>query len=236
MQSTSALYKRIVSGEHSFETKVNLAGNELFESSIKSVATDKSTFVDKKPSIGGAIISTLNLVVIKPVFSIPRMAPIVVYTRAKNAIETSEWLIKGTYYIDTRTTSITSSGIQILSITAFDSMIKSEQDYPNTTHAWPYRDTLVLKEIADAMGVAIDARTYTFLTSAYMIDLPYSYTMRETLEHIAAANCGNFVITAENKLLFVPLYGLDPDIKGRYLADESSNALMFGNEGWFILV
>ena len=69
-----------------------------------------------------------------------------------------------------------------------------------------------------------------------MLGLPVGYTMRETLEHISAAYGGNFIISNEGKLLFVPLYGFDPEINGNYLADESGNALVFGNEGWCILV
>ena len=84
--------------------------------------------------------------------------------------------------------------------------------------------------------MTVDSRTYGFLTAGYEIALPVGYTMRETLAHIAGAYGGNFIITSENKLLFVPLYGLDPDVTGSYLADENGNALVLGSEEWYILV
>ena len=146
----------------------------------------------------------------------------------------SEWLPKGTFYIDTR--EHIDGASPTLRIHGYDAMAKAEADYPNTNHAWPYLDTSVVTEIAQTIGVTVDSRTWDFLTASYMIDLPVSYTMRETLEHIASTYCGNFVISAEGKLLFVPLFGFDPELDADYLADEDGNALTFGNEGWFILV
>ena len=86
------------------------------------------------------------------------------------------------------------------------------------------------------MGVSVDARTTAWLTAGYLIELPTAYTMRETLEHIAAAYGGNFVISAEGKLLFVPLCGMDEPSAFDYLADENGDALVFGSESWCILV
>lgn len=239
MQTTSALYKSIVSGDHWFETKVSISGNEVSESNIVSLDRSKPGMNQKYPAIGGAVSSTLRLRIIYPSFSIPQRAEIKVYCRAKNTTQTSEWIPSGTYYIDTRSHNKTHNGIDTLEITAFDAMIKTEQDYPNTNHNWPYLDKLVVAEIASTIGVAVDSRTNDFLTAGWMIDLPMSYVMREVLEHIAGMNGGNFVVTAENKLLFVPLYGLDPEenLTGQYLTPEgSTDALMFGNEGWYILV
>lgn len=239
MQTTSALYKTIVSGDHWFETKITINGNEVGESNIISLSRDRSGMNENRPSVGGAISSTLRLTIVEQNFTIPQRAEIKVYYRAKNTSQTSEWLPAGTYYIDTRKKSETYNSINTLSINAFDAMIKAEQDYPDTEHNWPYRDRAVVAEIADAIGVTVDSRTNTFFTAANMIDLPISYTMREVLERIAAMYVGNFVITAENKLLFVPLFGLDPEenLVGRYWTPEgSTDALTFGNEGWYVLV
>jgi len=239
MQTTSALYKQIVSGRHWFNTKITIAGNTLLETQIKEIETERPGINEEIPSVGGALSATLQITVIKPSFTIPTRAEIVVYYRACNETQNSEWLQYGTFYIDTRETSANYNAIQTIEITAFDSMIKTEADYPDTDHDWPYLDKLVVAEIAQAIGVEVDSRTNGNLTASYMVELPTGYVMREILEHIAAANCGNFVITAENKLLFVPLIGLDPEenLVGRYLKDETStDALTFGNEGWYILV
>ena len=239
MQTTSALYKTIVSGDHWFETKITIDGNEVDEDEIISLDRDRPGMNQNFPSVGGAVSSTLRAKIIYPNFSIPQRAEVKVYYRAKNTTQTSEWLPAGTYYIDTRSHNNTNNGVDTLEITAFDAMIKAEQDYPDTSHSWPYRDSLVVAEIASTIGVSVDSRTNTFLTARWMIDMPISYVMREVLEQIAGMNGGNFIITAENKLLFVPLYGLDPEenLTGQYLTPEgSTDALQFGNEGWYILV
>jgi hypothetical protein len=236
MQSTSSLYKSILAGEHWFETRLSINGNAYDQSKILSLTRQRQAFPGNSPSIGSAIAAVMELTIIKPSFSIPARAQIDVEIRALNGSQTSEWIKQGTYFIDTRKERLTRSGEKTLEISAFDAMIKAEADYPDTDHDWPYRDTLVVAEIAQAIGVAVDSRTRKFLTSTYMVQLPTDYTMRETLEQIAGAYGGNFVITNDNKLLFVPLYGLDYSEVGNFLADENGNALTFGNEGWFIFV
>lgn len=239
MQTTSALYKSIIAGEHWFETRVAINGNEVNEDTIFSIDSDRPGMVANHPSIGGALSASLRMTLLNPSFSIPQRAEIVVEYRAKNETQTSEWLAAGTYYIDTRKRNASYNAVDTMDITAYDAMIKTEQDYPDTEHDWPYQDRSVVAEIATTIGVTVDSRTNSFLTRRDMVDLPVNYTMREVLEHIAGANCGNFVITADNKLLFVPLYGLDPEenLVGNYLTPESSTeALQFGGEGWYILV
>lgn len=237
MQNTSALYKSIVSSEHEFETKLTIAGNEITEDKIFFVRRDASGLVGNRPNVGGAISSTLKITIATPSFSIPRMAEIDVFIRAKNNAQTSEWIRQGIYFIDTRKATNNNDGLDVLTLTAYDAMMKAEQDYPNANHNWPYLDKNVVSEIASAIGVTVDSRTNGFLTSGYMIGLPLGYTMRETLERIATMYCGNFVMSNEGKLLFVPLYGLaDELVTGNYLADGSGKALVFGNEGWYILV
>lgn len=240
MQTTSALYKQIVAGGgHWFETRLTIAGNEVPESEIISLDRENQAMTERKPSVGGALASQIRLTILAPSFTIPRMGEIGVFVRACNDTQQSEWLPSGVYFIDTRAHDQAANGVGLLRLTAYDAMLKGEQDYPDTTHSWPYLDRLVVAEIAAALGVTVDSRTNRFLTSGYLIDLPLGYTIRETLQHIAAAYGGNFIITAENKLLFVPLFGLDPEetLTGSYLAvDGSTDALLFGGEGWYILV
>lgn len=237
MQTTSALYKSIVSSEnHWFETQISINGNIMSETQIMSVTRTAPGMNNEKPSVGGALSAQLSVKILEPSFSIPRMAAINVFVRACDATRQSEWIPNGQYFIDTRAHNETVGSLGTMQITAYDAMMKFEQDYPSTTHDWPYRDTLVIAEMASAVGISVDARVNQLLTSSYMLGLPVGYTMRETLGHIAAAYGGNFIISSEGKLLFVPLYGFDPEINGNYLADESGNALVFGNEGWCILV
>ncbi len=148
----------------------------------------------------------------------------------------SEWLKQGVYFIDTREVTHNDDGLDILTIHGYDAMLKAENDYPSTDHNWPYKDILVVNEIAQEIGVEVDSRVAEYLTAGYMINLPTGYSMRETLEQIAAAYAGNFCIAPDGKLVFVPLYGYGEDFIANYLADEGGNALVFGNEGWCILV
>lgn len=237
MQTTTARYKTILAGAHWFEIKISIAGNEIGEAGIVSIHRSRPGMPDKRPSAGAALASTLTLRILKPNFTIPRMAEIDCYIRIRNASQTDTvWLAQGVYFIDTRRVNESSDGVATVDITAYDAIMKTEADYPDTAHDWPYLDKNVVAEIASTIGVTVDARTNQFLTAGYMIELPVNYTMREKLEHIAASYGGNFVVTSDNKLLFVPLYGFDYTETGYYLADENGNALVFGNEGWFILV
>lgn len=240
MQNTSALYKSIVAGEHFFETRVIVHGdgsNETIgDDKIISLTRTRRGFNSNSPTIGSAVSAVINLSIIKPSITIPKQAQIDVQIRARDAAQTSEWIAQGSYFIDTRKSRELRSGESIVDITGYDAMIKTEADYPDTEHAWPYKDTLVVAEIASTIGVTVDSRTNGFLTAGDMIQLPAEYTMRETLEQIAGSYGGNFVITNENKLLFVPLFGLDYSEYGNYLADENGNALVFGNEEWFVFV
>lgn len=246
MQNTSALYKQIVAdNNHWFETKLNIANNnngyyELFEYNIKQVSVNVAAFPDETPSVGNALSSQIE-VELYGNYDIPKRAEIKAYIRVarkvQNGVQSSEWIPKGTFYTDTRSFSANNAVIAVTSLSGFDALILTDQDYPDTEHDWPYYDIHVVQEIASTIGVTVDSRTIGFLTSRYSINLPSGYTMRETLQNIAALYGGNFVMTDSNTLLFVPLYGLDPDITGYYLADrDGTTALMMGDEGWFILV
>lgn len=239
MIPTSVLYKQIVSAEpHWFETKISITGNTLTEAQIMSVSSERIGMSESAPSIGGVFSATLRLTIENPAFTIPKRAEIVVYYRAKNAAQTSEWLQFGVYYVDTQERNTSYNSVDSIDITAFDVMLKTEKMYPNTNHAWPYLDINVVSEIAADIGCSVDSRTVALMTANYMVNLPVDYTEREVLSQIATAYCGNFVITPSNTLLLVPLYGNDDsNIVGNYLADDDgTTALLFGDEGWFILV
>lgn len=245
MQTRPTNYINIVEGEgeHWFETRVKFGSNTVNESQIFSLERSMPGMASNRPCVGAALSSTLSLKIVNPSFTVGRMAQINVEIRAKNASSSSSWIPAGTYYTDTRSVTEADGGIKLLNITAFDIMAKAEADYPDTEHDWPYRDRLVVDEIVKTVfGVTSassveDSSIGTYITAGYMVDLPISYTMREVLANIAASYGGNFVITAENKLKFIPLFGFDESqFTGFYLADENGNALTFGNEGWCILV
>lgn len=234
MQNTTQAWKEIVATDgHYYETRVTIEGNVINEADIRSITRTRPGMPGQNPTIGGALAAEQTSTIHEPAFALPKQAQIVVETRARVNNRTSGWIPQGTYYVDTRSTD--EGDISLLTLTAYDAMAKADADYPDTAHEWPYASKSVVAEIAAAIGVTVDSRTNDYLSANYKIDLPASYTMRETLGYIAAMYCGNFVITDGNKLRFIPLYNTG-DFDFTYIADESGNALVFGNEGWCILV
>lgn len=75
-----------------------------------------------------------------------------------------------------------------------------------TTVTYPRNMADVAREIATLIGVKMDPDTT--LNETYMMNNPTGFTAREILAGIAGANCGNFIITQENKLSFVPIRGI----------------------------
>lgn len=81
MQQTSALYRQILAMDnHWFETKVRINGTDFGESSLMSVSTSSSMF-SGDPEIGKAISAEIDLSMIAPSISIPRMAKIEPFVR-----------------------------------------------------------------------------------------------------------------------------------------------------------
>lgn len=234
MLSTSQTYQTLVGrADHIFEPKIVINSVTYGKTKIIEISTSVTTMNDA-PCVGRAVGTEINVSILNPTATVPKMATMELYVRAAAGNTTSEWIPQGTYFVDTRKQSQNDDGLDVLVIHGYDAMLKAEADYPSTSHTWPATDTTVLADIATAIGVTVDSRTTAFLTSAYKFDLPAGYTMRETLEHIAGAYGGNFVISMENKLLFVPLYGLDPEESGYYLAVDNGDALTDGS--WFIIV
>lgn len=251
MQNTSPLYDSILADDnHWFESQLIIDGVGTFgEDQLFSIETTTEA-LNNLPQVGIAAAGEINVKIafpgsgggtpIDPRTDIPPMAKLIPKVRVCHDSDDpdelhSEWLPQGIFFIDTREYTDCPDEI-VVTFHGYDAMLKAEQYYPDTAHTWPYTDIDVVDEIADIMGISVDSRTYEWLTAAYQIPLPASYTMREVLENIAAAYAGNFVISAEGKLLFIPLCGFAEPTDFDYLADENGNALVFGNEGWCILV
>ena len=130
------------------------------ENVLTSIKTTQGIIKDNKPQVGCAIASEIDLSMLKPVTNIPRMSKIRVYVRACNETQTSEWLPKGVFFIDTRSTD---KATNVLTIHGYDSMLKTEQIYAGET-VWSSKPMrTVVCEIASAISVSIDARTQTLM-------------------------------------------------------------------------
>ena len=206
MNSTSTLYKSIYSGIHRFEVKVNISGTDYGMDVLTAVSARTSgIFGAGSPDLGKAPASELALSLYVESGAVPRMATIRPYFRVVNDIRQSEWIAKGVYFVDTREADTTTG---LLTLRAYDAMLKGEVKYPSTSHAWPYSDINTVREIASFLGVAVDEQTTSLMTGAYMIPLPAQYTIRETLRYIAALYGGSFVVTDANTLRLIPLWSV----------------------------
>jgi hypothetical protein len=142
----------------------------------------------------------------------------------------SEWIPQGVFYVDTRETSKNANGLPVLNLHGFDAMLKTEQDFPSVEGDWPMALTNVVANIARAIDVEVDPRTYVTMNRVYVgvIDLPAAYSMREVLGFIAAKCLGCFVMSDEGKLLLVSLVNLPPETN--LLVNDVGDYITFGGE------
>ena len=223
MQTVSALYQQIMSGEHYAERKINIAGTDYGEDTIVSLTTIGGLFADGTLSVGSAVSREINLSLWNISKTIPKMAKLIPYYRISNGTQTSEWIQKGVYYIDTRSVD---SGL--LTIHGYDDMLKAEQIWtPDQSLEFPMPMTQVVDIIANIMGVEIDARTV--LNSSYTVDYPANdYTLRDVLRFIAAAHGGNWIMSDVGELWLVGLNDLPAETN--YLCDEDGDWITFGGD------
>lgn len=223
MQTTSALYKQLFSSDHWNEVKINIAGVDYGEESIVSLSTTGSLFADGQLSVGSAVAKEINLTLWDITATIPRMAKLIPYYRLTNGTQTSEWIQKGVYYIDTRTLE---DGL--LTIHGYDDMLKAEQIWePDQSLEFPMTMVQALNIIAGLMGVQLDPRNV--LNTGYTLDYPANdYTLRDELRFIAAANGGNFIMSDTGLLRFVGVN--DAPEETSLLVDEDGDYITFGGD------
>ena len=201
------------------EYRVFIGGTEYGMKDIESAAIESPLF--DKLSAGNACSAQLEIS-FWPLGTVPRMAEII--PQARNSAD-EEWVTLGTFYTDERSTSVGGK----MSIIAYDSMLKSEVVWtPENEQDFPMSMSDAVTKIAQLMKIGIDARTEIESGDYYKIDYPANdYTLRDVLRFIASAHMGNWIITANNELLLVPLFSSMPD-PTNYLVDENGNAITFG--------
>ena len=201
------------------EYKVLIAGVEYTNKDIKSASIESPLF--DVLSVGNACSATLEME-FWPKKEIPPMAEIVPYVR-KNPGD--EWVCLGRFFIDERSTHYEEE----MQIIAYDSMLKAEAIFnPSSWAYFPMPMLSAAEMIAEEIGVSVDQRTELTQGNSYAVQYPTEdVTLRDILRYIAAANMGNWIITANNQLLFVPLFDTLP-VETNYLVDEQGNAITFG--------
>ena len=91
---------------------------------IYTLSTESSLFSSDEPTVGSAISGEIDLEMFKPTAPIPRMAKITVHVRAANSEEKSEWLNRGTFFIDTREATQNADDADMLTLHGYDAMLK----------------------------------------------------------------------------------------------------------------
>ena len=200
MQNTSTTYQTLLAGTHRKEVRLIINDNLIFgEGEIFSMSVDGALFGANTLSFGGCVSREIRVKFLPGSAAIPRMAKLQPQVRLTNGTTTSEWIPKGTFYIDTREYDRETG---TLTLTGYDAMLKAEATYiaEGYVGTWPRPMDDVATEICGLLGLTMDSRTDL---EEWDVQLPTGYSMREVLGGIAAAHAGNWIITDEGKLRLI---------------------------------
>lgn len=253
MQEVSSLYREIISGNHTVETRVAIGdtgslvdrkGNYITfggtrilvassaadggygENYIAELRTSGSLFGENEPEVGACVSREVNLKMLKPAGNIAGMQRIAVYSRVTDGKRYSEWLPQGVFFLDSAEEDSEDESVRWIDIHGYDAMMFAEQDYPaETALSWPATDIDVVREIAAAMNVQVDSRTVAMMTSGYKVQYT-AYSLREYLSYIAAMYAGCFIMSETGELRLVCFWDIPKET--RYLIDNSGYAITFG--------
>ena len=248
MQQTSDLYRQILAdSSHVKRHRLFVDGLEYGHSNILRRVEAGSVFVTQppevtgslfangKPGIGSCVAKQLDILLLlqetpPPMAEIRLETQLVLTDPLTGSITAeSEWIPKGTFFIDTRRhidLQDKAAPLGALLIHGYDAMLKAEQVYlpEGDTGTWPRSMSSVVGDIASRMGVSVDSRTV--LNGAFNVGYPGDYTMREILGYIAVANGGNWVITDANELRLIKLASIP--LETSYLVSENGDEILFG--------
>lgn len=187
---------------HIGELLVTIDGKPYAAQDIVSCEIERN-LLENTAEVGNATAAVLTLEISQGE-TIPKRAKVVVQYRLMLDDARTDYIPKGTYWINTR-----EKDGRYLKLTCYDAMLMAQQDYLGdvTADDWPQQETACVTEIAQRIGVEIDPRTQIGTGDNHQVSMPVGRTMREVLEQIAAANGGNWCITPAGKLLLVPFAG-----------------------------
>lgn len=187
---------------HIGELLVTIDGKQYAAQDIASCEIERN-LLENTAEVGNATAAVLTLEISQGE-AIPKRAKVVVQYRLMLDDARTDYIPKGTYWINTR-----EKDGRYLKLTCYDAMLMAQQDYLGdvTADDWPQQETACVTEIAQRIGVEIDPRSQIGTGDNHKVSMPVGRTMREVLEQIAAANGGNWCITPAGKLLLVPFAG-----------------------------
>lgn len=256
MQKTSALYKELLAGEHWKQTRVAIGdtglltdrqgsaitfgGTRILVASagadggygmdmLASVETTGSIFSGEEPAVGAVVSGECDIKMLKPSAELDGLSRIAVYTRLTDGERYSEWLPQGVYFLDSMEVDADEEDVQWLTLHGCDALLFSEQDYPaDSCLSWPAKDIDVVREIAGALNVTVDARTVARMTGGYPVQYDPSYCCREYLGYIAAMYAGSFVMSESGELRLVCFWDIPKETN--CLTDHTGYTITFGGD------
>jgi hypothetical protein len=236
MQETSDLYKDLYRNDHRTETRLLIGSKDApisdiqtayYEDSLRSLSTSMRMFSEDTPAVGGCMSGEIKVVMNYPQTQPPRQAKLVPQIRLTDGVRNSEWISKGVFFIDTRRKTGEGTKVESLTLTGFDAMLRTEQDYPTSKLTWPATDIDVVREIAAFIGVEIDQRTIGTMDRGYRVQYPGGeYSCRDTLGYIAAMYGACFIMNDVGQLHLVKLNSFPKETN--YLIDSNGFAITFG--------
>ena len=155
MQETSALYKELLSGPHTNETRVSIGdtgrlitssgdyitfgGTRILvaasgadggynESILSTVEAKASVFSGNEPEVGGCVSREVDIKMLKPASRFEGLSRIALYTRLTDGTRHSEWLPQGVYYLDSTEENADDDDVPWLQIHGSDALLFAEQD------------------------------------------------------------------------------------------------------------
>ena len=173
MHSVSDLYREILEQpDHYTEVRASIGGvmHTVITCSI-------SAALNQSAAVGGTVARQIDIDIL-PSGTISGNHPILISVRLSSGDHTqkSEWIPKGTFWIDSNPTD---SQTGVMSIHGFDAMLKMEQSMLSegeTAADWPKTPSAVMARICAAIGVPLDPRTV--LNDAYLIPYPTENSTR----------------------------------------------------------
>ena len=237
MNDVSDLWKEIVAtGDFETETTLAIGDSNVSDgvpmNQLHYIKTVRRLFEGDTPSIGSCVAGEIEAKLFQPEGGIPRNGRLRVYVRVHPRGRPeyhSEWLRKGTFWVDHRKLKKLANGKTIITLTGYDAILRAEEEFDwSVLKKWPAVDINVVKKIAQQMGVSLDPRTEEIIVKGYEINLPDGYSCREILCGIAAMYGGNFVMSDLGQLLLVQLNNVPRE--SLVLLNEDGVPILFGGE------
>jgi len=204
---TGYMAVRVLIGPRSDSQKTQYTGNDIISCKIAA------GLFSGDPSVGNAVSRKLTLSVARKVW-IDLGQEVKIIAQCRDTVgRTSETIPVGTFYIVSR--KLTDD---VYTLECYDRMYKANIAYPYSPVAGQYTvpSATVVQNVATAMNMSLSNGTLAAMVRP--MDYPgvirtaddevevYPSTCREMLRQAAAVNGGNFIISNDGKLKFVPIW------------------------------